>query len=106
MVIIMSEVKVWRSRITPSARGAIFRAKRWFYATYYAKKDDPVREESRQNWAQLARKLVEETNSRGVSDKASRLIIYYSDENGVFKPIRAEIEIYELKHIDTIKISA
>ncbi|MCD6209022.1 MAG: hypothetical protein DRJ46_01815 [Thermoprotei archaeon] len=103
-----SELKIWRSRIVPTARGAIFRAKRWFYATFYSKKlqvSDEIKEKSKENWARLARKLVEETNNRNASDKAARLTIYYYDENGLFKPVKAEIEVYELKQVDKIEVS-
>jgi len=98
------ELKVWRSKLAPTARGAIFRAKRWFYATFYAKGDPDKREISKQNWAQLARKLVEETNREGVSDKGARVIIYYRDDDGIFKPIRAEVEVYNLNPIKTLTI--
>ena len=103
----MSEgLKVWRSKLAPTCRGAIFRAKRWFYATFYSKDVNPeVREKSRENWARLARRLVEKSNERGASEKAARVIIYYTDEGGVFNPVRAEIEVYELKQVDKIEIS-
>ncbi|RLE82782.1 MAG: hypothetical protein DRJ51_00455 [Thermoprotei archaeon] len=99
------EIKVWRSKIAPTARGAIFRAKRWFYATYYSRAPEEKREISKQNWANLARKLVEETNREGVSDKGARVIIYYRDDEGVFRPLRAEIEVYNLNPIKTLTIT-
>ena len=40
-----------------------------------------------------------------MSDKAARLIIYYYDENGLFRPVKAEIEVYELKQVDKIEVS-
>lgn len=97
-------LKVWRSRIVPTTRGAIFRAKRWFYATFYSKSKGDVKEISKENWTKLARMLVEKSNQEGVSDKAARLTIYYYDSEGVFKPVKAELEIYELKPIKTIEI--
>ena len=100
-----SSVKVWRSKITPTCRGAIFRAKRWFYATFYSKKEDEKKEQSRANWAKLARKLVEKSNAENVSEKAARVIIYYEDKDGIFRPIKTEIEVYELKPVKTIEIS-
>ncbi|RLE58871.1 MAG: hypothetical protein DRJ32_05640 [Thermoprotei archaeon] len=99
------ELSVWRSRITPTCRGAIFRAKRWFYATFYSKADEATREKSRENWTKLARALVEKSNEAGASEKAARLIIYYKTENGVFVPIKAEIEVYELKQVDKLEIT-
>ncbi|RLE76888.1 MAG: hypothetical protein DRJ56_03460 [Thermoprotei archaeon] len=103
----MSEVKIWRSKIAPTCRGAIFRAKRWFYATFYSRiGDEGRRERSRENWVKLARMLVERSNEEQVSDKAARIIIYYTEEGGVFTPIRAQIEVYELKLLKTIDISA
>ncbi|MCD6369670.1 MAG: hypothetical protein J7L38_07745 [Thermoproteales archaeon] len=98
------EIKVWRSKIAPTTRGAIFRAKRWFYATFFSKAPEDKREASKRNWTQLARKLVEETNKEGVSDKGGRVIIYYKDEDGVFTPIRAEVEVYVLEPIKTITV--
>lgn len=92
------EVKVWRSRITPTVRGAIFRAKRWFYATFY-KKDIPAekKEESRRRWAELARVLVEKTSAENLSDYAARITIHYNDSNGIFKPVKVELETFIMK---------
>lgn len=98
-------VREWRTRITPTCRGAIFRAKRWFYATFYTPQNDPdIKEKSRENWTSLARRLVEESNKKGYSEKAARLTIIYDDEGGLFKPIAATIEIFELRQIDKIEI--
>ncbi|RLE84871.1 MAG: hypothetical protein DRJ41_02310 [Thermoprotei archaeon] len=98
-------LKTWRSKIAPTARGAIFRAKRWFYATFYSKSGLEGKEESRENWARLARLLVEKSNEEGVSDKAARVIIHYYDKDGIFRPVRAELEVYELRPIKTVEIS-
>lgn len=103
----MSEVKIWRSKIAPTCRGAIFRAKRWFYATFYTKVgDEAKREKSKENWARLARMLVEKSNEEQVSDKAARIIIYYTEEDGVFNPIRAQIEVYDMKLLKTIEVES
>ncbi|RLF00403.1 MAG: hypothetical protein DRJ59_07220 [Thermoprotei archaeon] len=102
----MSEVKMWRSKIAPTCRGAIFRAKRWFYASFYSRTGDEVKKEkSRENWVKLARALVERSNEEQVSDKAARITIRYTEEDGVFNPIRAEIEVYELKLLKRIDVS-
>ncbi len=98
-------LRTWRSKITPTARGAIFRAKRWFYATFYSKSSSENKEKSRENWARLARLLVEKSNKEGVSEKAARVIIHYYDKNGLFEPVRAELEIYELRPIKTLEIT-
>ncbi len=97
-------LKIWRSRIVPTTRGAIFRAKRWFYATFYSKSKGDIKEVSKENWAKLARVLVEKSNEEGVSDKAARLTIYYYDNEGIFKPVKAELEVFELKPVKTIEI--
>lgn len=99
-------VKVWRSKIAPTCRGAIFRAKRWFYATFYSRTAMGDREKSRENWVKLARKMVEASNEEGVSDKAARITIYYTDEGGTFNPVKAEIEVYELKPVKSIEVKA
>ncbi|HDI74347.1 MAG TPA: hypothetical protein ENF55_00170 [Thermoprotei archaeon] len=99
------EARVWRSKIAPTCRGAIFRAKRWFYATFYSKEaDEAKKEKSKENWVKLARMLVEKSNEAGYSDKAARIVIYYKDEDGVFNPVKAEIEVFELKKVDTLEI--
>jgi len=97
-------LKTWRSKIAPTARGAIFRAKRWFYATFYSKSSSENKEKSRENWARLARLLVEKSNKEGVSDKAARVIIHYYDKDGLFQPVRAELEIYDLRPVKTLSI--
>ncbi len=78
-------------------RGAVARLRRWFYATHYSKVMGEAREISKENWAKLARLLVEKSNEMGVSDKGGRIILYYYIKDGVFIPVRAEIEVYELK---------
>ncbi len=103
----MSEgLKVWRSRMARTTRGAIFKAKRWFYSVYYNKSiPDEIKEKSKENWARLARLLVEKSNAEGISDKAATLTIYYYEKDGVFVPVGAEIEAYEIKPLKTVKIS-
>ncbi|HDD64036.1 MAG: hypothetical protein DRJ64_04880 [Thermoprotei archaeon] len=97
-------LKVWRSRIVPTTRGAIFRAKRWFYATFYSKSKGEAKELSKENWTKLARILVEKSNQEGVSENAARVLIYYYDDEGIFKPIKAEIEVFKLEPLKTIEI--
>ena len=99
------EFNIWRSKITPSTRGAIFRAKRWFYATFYNKgtpKDK--RERSKINWVKLARMLVERSNKEGITDNGARLIIHYKIEDSVFVPKKAEIEVYDLKPLKKVTV--
>jgi len=101
----MSEkIKVWRSKISPTCRGAIFRAKRWFYATFYSKTSTGDKEKSRENWIKLAREMVRISNEEGVSENAARITIYYTDEGGAFNPIRAEIEVFEMKPVKTLEV--
>jgi len=38
---------VQRFRITPTSRGALFRAKRWLYSTFYTKVSAEVRGENK-----------------------------------------------------------
>ncbi|RLF04365.1 MAG: hypothetical protein DRK00_06865 [Thermoprotei archaeon] len=63
------ELKVFRTTLTPTVRGAISKVRRWFYATFYSKERGDVREASKENWTRLARILVEKTSEEGVSDR-------------------------------------
>lgn len=95
-----------RFRITPTSRGALFRAKRWFYSTFYTK-DLPadVREENKKIWADLALKIVEEVNKRNASDKPARLTINYeSGPHGEFIPLSATLELMEIRPLETLTI--
>ncbi len=103
----MSEEKeeVWRCRISRTSRGAIFKAKRWFYATFYRKDiPDEIKEKSRRNWIRLARALVEKINKEGVSDWGATIAIYYKNVNGVFTPIRAEVSAFEIRDTKTFTV--
>lgn len=99
---------VQRFRITPTSRGALFKAKRWFYSTFYTKASAEVKEENKRAWTSLAAKIVEEVNARNASDKPTRLTINYEvGPRGEFKPISAVIELMEIKPLEnfTIKIA-
>lgn len=87
-------------------RGAIFRAKRWFYMRFYDKSLPPeVREKNRQTWVDFAAKMVKEANERGISDKTVRLTIEYIEgENKEFKPVAATFEVLELRPVDVVKV--
>jgi len=87
-------------------RGAIFRAKRWFYMRFYDRSLPPeVREKNRQTWADFAAKMVKETSERGISDKTVRLTIEYIEgENREFKPVAATFEVLELRSVDVVKV--
>jgi len=87
-------------------RGAIFRAKRWFYMRFYSKSLPPeIRERNKQAWVEFAAKMVKETSERGISDKPVRLTIeYVESENKEFKPVVATFEVLELKPVDVVKV--
>jgi hypothetical protein len=94
-----------RFRITPTSKSALFRAKRWFYSTFYTNVPVEVREENRKIWVDLAAKLVEEINKRSAADKPARLIINYeTGPRGEFKPLSAIVELMEIKPLETFTI--
>lgn len=95
-----------RFRITPTSRGALFRAKRWFYASFYSREiPSDVREENKKIWADLASKLVEEVNKRNASDKPARLTVNYeSGPRGEFIPLSVTLELMEIRPLDTVTI--
>ncbi|MEM1515850.1 MAG: hypothetical protein QXH24_07405 [Candidatus Bathyarchaeia archaeon] len=95
-----------RFRITPTSRGALFRAKRWFYSIFYTKElPADVREENKKVWVDFASRLVEEVNKRNVSDKPTRLIINYeSGPRGEFIPLSATLELMEIRPLETLTI--
>jgi hypothetical protein len=98
---------VQRFRITPTSRGALFRAKRWFYSTFYTNVPSEVREENKKIWVDLAGKIVEEINKRNAADKPARLTINYeTGPRGEFMPLSATVELMEIKPLDTITIFA
>ncbi|MBS7605285.1 MAG: hypothetical protein QXR84_05675 [Candidatus Bathyarchaeia archaeon] len=95
-----------RFRITPTSRGALFRAKRWFYSIFYTK-DLPadVRENNKKIWVDMASRLVEEINKRNAADKPARLTINYeSGPRGDFIPLSVTIELMEIKPVETLTI--
>lgn len=98
-------MQVQRFRMTPTGRGTLFRAKRWFYSTFYTKAPPEVKEENKKAWASLAGKIIEELNKRDASNKPARLTISYEvGPRGEFKPISATIEVMEIKPIETFTI--
>jgi len=101
----MSKVQQQRFRISPSGRGAIFRMKRWFYATFYSNiSDKEVKESNRKAWLDISRRLIEEINKRNAADKPTRIVLEYeADPKGLFKPISATVEVLELKPVETFK---
>ena len=93
-------------RISPTGKGAIFRLKRWFYATLFSKIPADARETSRAAWTELVGKLIDEINKRGVADKPARIsLIYEQGLKGEFIPLSVKMEIFELVPRDTINIS-
>jgi hypothetical protein len=96
---------IQRFRISPTFRSAIFRAKRWFYATFCKNCPKEIIEENKKMWVQLASKLIEESNKLGISDKPTRLEIEYEVVNGKFKPIKATVEAFEMKSLGKHTIS-
>ncbi len=95
-----------RFRITPTSRGALFRAKRWFYSIFYTKElPADVREVNKKAWVDLASRLVKEVNKRNASDKPTRLIINYeSGPRGEFIPLSATVELMEIKPLETFTV--
>lgn len=95
-----------RFRITPTSRGALFRAKRWFYSIFYTKElPADVKEGNKKAWVDLASKIVEEVNKRGATDKPARLIISYeSGPRGEFIPLSATMELMEIRPLETFTI--
>lgn len=97
---------VQRFKISPTYRGAIFKAKRWFYALFCKKGNQEIINYNKKAWAQLATKLVEEANKLGISDKPTRLTIEYNvDLSGKFQPIKTTIEVFEMKSLGIYTIS-
>ncbi|MEM1562547.1 MAG: hypothetical protein QXE73_05960 [Candidatus Bathyarchaeia archaeon] len=99
-------MQVQRFRLTPTSRGALFRAKRWFYSTFYTKAPPEVKEENKKAWVSLASKIIQELNKRNASDRPARLTINYNvGPRGEFKPISATIELMEIKPIETFTVT-
>ncbi|MEM2188178.1 MAG: hypothetical protein QXO15_00210 [Nitrososphaerota archaeon] len=96
-----------RFRIAITGKGALFRAKRWFYSSFYSNTPDDVKEENKRAWVSLAAKIIEEMNKRGVSDKPARLTIEYeAGSRGKFIPTSATLEVIEMRVLETINIHA
>lgn len=96
---------IQRFRITPTSKSALFRAKRWFYSTFYTNVPAEVREENKKVWVDLAAKLVEEINKRGATDKPARLTINYeTGPRGEFRPLSATVELMEIRPLETFTI--
>ncbi|MBS7606636.1 hypothetical protein KEJ14_02190 [Candidatus Bathyarchaeota archaeon] len=96
---------VQRFRITPTCKSALFRAKRWFYSTFYTGAPAEVKEENKKIWVDLAGRLVEEINKRNAAEKPARLTINYeTGPKGEFKPLSATIEIMEVRPLETFTI--
>lgn len=94
-----------RFRIAPTSRGALFRAKRWFYATFYTGAPPEVREENRGAWVEVARRLVEEINKRDAGNLPARITLRYeTGPKGEFKPMSATVELMEMKPVDTFTV--
>ncbi|MEM1586188.1 MAG: hypothetical protein QXX99_03080 [Candidatus Bathyarchaeia archaeon] len=97
---------IQRFRITPTSRGALFRAKRWFYSLFYSK-DLPadVRENNKKVWVNTASKIVEEINRRNAADKPTRLTINYeSGPHGEFIPLSVTLELMEIRTVETFTV--
>lgn len=99
------QIQVFRTTLTPTVRGAISKVRRWFYASLYSKVKGDAREQSKNNWVKLARMLIEKTNEQGVSDKAGRVVLYYYIKDGVFVPVKAEIEYFEIKPLGKFEVT-
>jgi hypothetical protein len=108
MKLVAWKMQEQKFRISPTCRGAIFRAKRWFYATFYNKNiPQEVREENKKAWTELARRMVEEANKYGYVDYPTRLSIKYeTGPNKEFKPISATLEVMSMVPVKTIVISS
>lgn len=95
-----------RFRLTPTGRGAVFRAKRWFYSVFSKNASEDVKAGNVKAWTEMASKLVERMNAEGVSDKPTRLTIEYeTGPRGEFKPISATVEVYEMRPVKTFTVS-
>ena len=96
-----------RFKISPTGRGAVFKLKRWFYLSFYAKNvPDEVKKKNRDAWLELSRRLVEEMNRRGTSEKPTRITLEYeTSPNNEFKPRSVMVEVMEMKPLESFKIS-
>jgi hypothetical protein len=93
-------------RISPTGKGAVFRLKRWFYASIYSRVPQEAKEASRMAWTELVGKLIDELNKRGVAEKPARIsLIYEQGPKGEFTPLSVKIETFELVPKETITLS-
>lgn len=98
---------VQRFKVSLTCRGAVFKVKRWFYATFYSHMPEDVREGNKRVWIEFARRIIEEINARGVADKPARIVVEYDvGSMGEFKPLSAFIEVYEIKAVSSFKVPA
>jgi len=94
-----------RFKISPTSRGAVFKLKRWFYLNFFSKTPTDVKEKNRQVWLELSRKLIEEINKRGASDKPARITVEYEKGvNNEFIPLTATVELMEIKPLEVFTI--
>lgn len=98
---------VQRFKMSLTCRGAIFKVRKWFYATFYSHMPEDVREGNKRVWAEFARRIIEEVNARGVADKPARIIVEYDvGSNGEFRPLSALIEVYDVRSAGSFKVPA
>ncbi len=90
------------TRICISLRAAMKRLKRWFYGVIYRNAPDDKKELCKQNWAVLARLIIDAMNKRGCSDLPGRIRVVYEVRDGVFTPIKAVVEAY--KKVDEFEV--
>jgi hypothetical protein len=93
-------------RISPTGKGAVFRLKRWFYASIYSKVPQEAKEASRIAWTELVGKLIDELNKRGAAEKPARISLTYElGPKGEFIPLSVKMETFELVPKETITLS-
>ncbi|MEM2537317.1 MAG: hypothetical protein QXK29_04165 [Candidatus Bathyarchaeia archaeon] len=94
-----------RFKISPTSKGAIFKLKRWFYLNFFTKISAEVKERNKQAWLELSRRLIDEINRRGASDKPARITLEYEKgANNEFTPLRATVELMEIKPLEVFTI--
>ncbi|MEM1566496.1 MAG: hypothetical protein QW510_05380 [Candidatus Bathyarchaeia archaeon] len=94
-----------RFKISPTSKGAIFKLKRWFYLNFFSKASAEIKEKNKQTWLELSRRLIEEINKRGASDKPARMTLEYEKgANNEFTPLRVTVELMEIKPLDAFTI--
>ncbi|MEM0057773.1 MAG: hypothetical protein QW160_02355 [Candidatus Bathyarchaeia archaeon] len=94
-----------RFKISPTSKGAIFKLKRWFYLNFFTKISAEVKVRNKQAWLELSRRLIDEINRRGASDKPARITLEYEKgANNEFTPLRATVELMEIKPLEVFTI--